>query len=741
MTASCHDIQAIHGGSIIQRRLEFTHRLAECGLVAAALLFALGTTGFAQHTTGNGDPPTRSVRITSSEVTDPDVAVSPDGKWMVVTALGHLFRLSTSGGPTQQLTSGPYYDAAPAISPDGTSVAFISDRETTSQGNVFVLEIASGRIVRLTNEFWADRPAWSPDGKSIAFLSYQLLGPTGDYWFVVPGGLKSQVKRASVADGTVETLSEPGYARAVAFLADGRAIWAEVEPESKKTPAMSRLEVSSQTGGVTTALTVEGAVDRIGVDPGNSSGLYLRLYEVASPVKNLFPQRERLAYVPLGGSGGRQTVTGLLSGSEDLARNVEDRGEGARVYPAQLSNPIPRPAFGVAKGSIYLGDRGKLWRVDSATGKRDEIAFSADIAFEFFPGSPPPAYLDRHPASPTSILTPRLAPDGASVIFTAAGYLWRQSLAGGEARRLLDTQGFEWGPAALSPDGNRLAYQLSEGADQQLRIVDLATGRNTVLVSQPRTGRYQPAWSPDGTKLIYTYFEPRATGPKVPCVYFADLASGERRKLADGNPRWTPSAHFSGDGKWVYFTAEGQVYRVPAQAAGAPEPITEFTEFAADAQVSPDGKRLAFRRNDEIWMAPVGAHRVKQDEVSRFSPRGGHNFAFTSDGASLIYAAGGEVQLHAFKDGQRQQLGVQLKMSTEPPAPLLLRDVRVLDFKAGGFTERTSLLVEDGRIQWIGTEAGRVLPQKLIVVDGGSQANWRISCCSTATPWTTLRTR
>ena len=261
--------------SLIQRHVKLTHRLVACGLVAAALLFALGTTGLAQHTTGTpaiavqgpGDPLTRSVRITSSEVTDPDVAVSPDGKWMIITALGHLFRLPTAGGPTQQLTSGPYYDAAPAISPDGKSVAFISDRETTSQGNVFVLEIASGRIVRLTDEFWADRPAWSPDGKSIAFLSYQLLGPTGDYWFVVPRGLKSQVKRASVADGTVETLSEPGYARAVAYLADGRPVWAEVEPESEKTPAISRLEVSTQTGSVTTALTVEGVVDRIGGRP------------------------------------------------------------------------------------------------------------------------------------------------------------------------------------------------------------------------------------------------------------------------------------------------------------------------------------------------------------------------------------------------------------------------------------------------------------------------------------------
>jgi hypothetical protein len=35
--------------------------------------------------------PTRLIRITTKEVTDPDVAVSFDGKWLIFTALGHLF--------------------------------------------------------------------------------------------------------------------------------------------------------------------------------------------------------------------------------------------------------------------------------------------------------------------------------------------------------------------------------------------------------------------------------------------------------------------------------------------------------------------------------------------------------------------------------------------------------------------------------------------------------------------------
>jgi len=58
-------------------------------------------------------------------------------------------------------------------------------------------------------------------------------------------------------------------------------------------------------------------------------------------------------------------------------------------------------------------------------------------------------------------------------------------------------------------------------------------------------------------------------------------------------------------------------------------------------------------------------------------------------------------------------------MSTEPPPTLLLRNVRVLDFKAGGFAENTSLLVEDGRTKWIGPESGHALPQELTMVDCG----------------------
>jgi hypothetical protein len=167
-----------------------TKNLPTAALIGALLAIALPVAVAPARAQGVENPPTRTIRIATKEVTDPDVAVSSDGRWLVFTALGHLVQLPAAGGATKQLTSGPFYDSAPAISPDGTRVAFISDRKVSSQGNVFVLDIASGQIRQVTDEFWVDRPVWSPDGKSLAFLSYQRIGPVSNYRFVGPGLLE-----------------------------------------------------------------------------------------------------------------------------------------------------------------------------------------------------------------------------------------------------------------------------------------------------------------------------------------------------------------------------------------------------------------------------------------------------------------------------------------------------------------------------------------------------------------------
>jgi len=86
----------------------------------------------------------------------------------------HLFIVDAASKRTRQLTTGRYDEHSVAWSPDGTEIAFLSDREPDPDMffnyDVFLLNVASGAIRQLTqtksNEY---RPVWSPDGQSIAY--------------------------------------------------------------------------------------------------------------------------------------------------------------------------------------------------------------------------------------------------------------------------------------------------------------------------------------------------------------------------------------------------------------------------------------------------------------------------------------------------------------------------------------------------------------------------------------------
>jgi TolB protein len=83
------------------------------------------------------------------------VSVQPDGS---------AYRTEVSGDSE--------YTCDPAYSPDGTKLAFTSDRDESNY-DIYVKDLASGRLTQLTNDDEADisdrRPAWSPDGTKIVF--------------------------------------------------------------------------------------------------------------------------------------------------------------------------------------------------------------------------------------------------------------------------------------------------------------------------------------------------------------------------------------------------------------------------------------------------------------------------------------------------------------------------------------------------------------------------------------------
>jgi len=88
----------------------------------------------------------------------------------------HLWMVAVQGGEAKQITEGQdWNDTDPQWSPDGTHVAFVSDRtgkayDDSHNTDVWVIPAAGGTLTKISDHAFEDEnPRWSPDGKQILF--------------------------------------------------------------------------------------------------------------------------------------------------------------------------------------------------------------------------------------------------------------------------------------------------------------------------------------------------------------------------------------------------------------------------------------------------------------------------------------------------------------------------------------------------------------------------------------------
>lgn len=136
---------------------------------------------------GCGEAPPESDALLPATVTqtafapEADATKTPvifsDFPGIFILALGegeytHLFAYSPLDQPLTRLTCGEWDDIHPALSPDGSKIAFASNR--SGYWDLYLLEIKSGKTTRLTNSpHYEGAPSWSPDGAWLAVESYR----------------------------------------------------------------------------------------------------------------------------------------------------------------------------------------------------------------------------------------------------------------------------------------------------------------------------------------------------------------------------------------------------------------------------------------------------------------------------------------------------------------------------------------------------------------------------------------
>lgn len=114
---------------------------------------------------------------------DFDPMVSTDGSMIVYASTQHrptpdIYLKHVGSSVIRQLTNDESSNAMPALSPDGSRVAFCSDR--SGNWDVYVMPVSGGPAVQITNDASHDiHPSWSPDGSRLVF---GRLGQTTRRW-------------------------------------------------------------------------------------------------------------------------------------------------------------------------------------------------------------------------------------------------------------------------------------------------------------------------------------------------------------------------------------------------------------------------------------------------------------------------------------------------------------------------------------------------------------------------------
>src|SRR5918999_2302423 len=129
----------------------------------------------------NASDGSNQTRLTSVNASDSDPSWSPDHTKIAFESdrdgNSNIYVMNADGSGLTQLTDEPADDSNPSWSPDGTKIAFNTDRDSTGEDfenqEIYVMNAADGsNQTRLTNSpTWDTLPRWSPDGTKIAFYS------------------------------------------------------------------------------------------------------------------------------------------------------------------------------------------------------------------------------------------------------------------------------------------------------------------------------------------------------------------------------------------------------------------------------------------------------------------------------------------------------------------------------------------------------------------------------------------
>ena len=464
-----------------------------------------------------------------------------------------------------RLTSDVGWTDYPAVSLDGRTLAYSSDRSGEGNLDIWVQQIQDGSPVRLTRDA-ADEvdPSFSSDGSRIAYQSSRLGGGI----YVIP-----------TLGGEERLLAARGFSPR--FSPDGRWIAYGVAE-----PAAGRIYVAPAAGGP--AVLVGDGLYRAQAPVWSPDGRHLLFW--AQRRRDAAPEGNidwYVAAVPGGAPVPTEARSALL-------------GEGFEAFQG-----LPLPDAWVSAGSSILfhgnvGDSSNMW----------QVAVSPETLH--VTGTPRRATFGTTDEAAASVTS-----DGRMVFIsrTRGVDIWslpidaNRGRVEGPLRRLTEDAADDYHPT-LSDDGLTLVFRSRRAGRFNVVLKRLNTGAETVVTRMPVD--HYTAVSPDGTRVAYSF---RQNG-RMPILVVA-TSGGTPEQVCDDCGEveaWAP------DGDQILYVAPRDPSGVGLLKVGS-SPDHGWLRSAGyglyGPRLSSDGGWIAFNgRTDRLAPARVLVARVQASIVA-----------------------------------------------------------------------------------------------------------------------------
>lgn len=460
---------------------------------------------------------------------------------------GDIWIADRDGSKPRRLTSSPAEESSPSFSPDGTQIAFAASYENNL--DAYVVSTAGGQPRRLTWHPGPDVPTgWTADGGAVTLVSPRETdhGRSGQWYHAsLDGGLPKKLMEARVYRGVLDAedrrLAYIAYGSGYNALFGGTAGWKGYRGGT--TPAIQIMDLDAQTVSV-----VPGA-GATNFNPMWLDGLLYFISDRDDKYFNIFrfdPSRNEMTKITdetewdvrsAGGhgttivyeTGGRLMKRDLATGATseivisinpDLPQlRTQWKDAGKSIQSADIS-PSGKRAIVTARGEVFTVpvDEGTTRNVSSTAGQREYTAI-------WSPGGDEIAYIAESLDGQQLIVKDQtgvgkrrsfaLGPHFYELMAWTNGQdpriifqdnhlsLFAIELADGDITKIATGVRRDQIDAALSPDGNWLAYTIERANfHRDLELLNFATGE-IVAVTDGAADAAAPAFSQDGEILYF----------------------------------------------------------------------------------------------------------------------------------------------------------------------------------------------------------------------------------------------